>query len=614
MASKNINWKFPGYKGGKTQGFKISGIEAFKEHILLSFTKEICQNSLDAVHNKKKPVVIELKNFQINKSEFPDRDKFVNILDNLITHNSKKKYDKSAEEYYKNSKKIINQDKIDCIRISDFNTTGLLGNEDGGIEGTDWYSLVKSEGDSDKPVTAGGSYGMGKFASFACSRLRTVFYSTADTKGAKAYQGVSRLSSWKNEQGETTEGTGFYGYEDSLSNIPKELEIDPNFSRGDSGTDIYVLGFDNRDHDWKDQIFASVIDNFMIAIINEKLIFRLDGGELNKNTLDDYINKYKSEVFYGLLNENTLDYYYILKNPEKVTEFKYKFKKGGEAILKLAVKDDLKNRVAIVRSNGMKIFDKDRFPNLARFSGILSLEGVEINAFFRKLENPQHDAWEPDRLVEGKKEAIKERNKLYQFMKDSVRELVGNTKPTNMDAVGVGEYLPDDPDDDEEVRMEDTIEGDIIETPIKEPKVDRGIELSEKVGGRHGKNGGDGSGGGGGDPDPDGRGTRVVRFPTKDLRVFSDNSEWNYVNLSIDEARPELMLFLEISGEGESEKAEILEAMREFKQDSKEEKLEVKKNKIIIKRLDSNEPINIKFKLKEKGKWTMEAKLYENIN
>ena len=57
----------------------------------------------------------------------------------------------------------------DCyiLRISDFNTSGLLGSKE--EINTDWTNLTKSSGASDKKGTAGGSYGIGKYAPFACS-------------------------------------------------------------------------------------------------------------------------------------------------------------------------------------------------------------------------------------------------------------------------------------------------------------------------------------------------------------------------------------------------------------------------------------------------------------
>lgn len=59
------------------------------------------------------------------------------------------------------------------LRISDFNTSGLTGSR--AEVNTDWTNLTKSSGVSDKKGTSGGSFGIGKFAPFACSDFSTVF-------------------------------------------------------------------------------------------------------------------------------------------------------------------------------------------------------------------------------------------------------------------------------------------------------------------------------------------------------------------------------------------------------------------------------------------------------
>ena len=108
--------------------------------------------------------------------------------------------------------KVCQKDTIRILRISDFNTTGLPGSKE--YKSSPWQNLVKSSGVSDKNGTSGGSYGIGKSAPFACSDLRTVYYSTLDNEGIRAYQGVANLVSFKSKdrflrKGEVTQGTGY---------------------------------------------------------------------------------------------------------------------------------------------------------------------------------------------------------------------------------------------------------------------------------------------------------------------------------------------------------------------------------------------------------------------
>lgn len=50
---------FPLRNGGLKDGINDSGIETFKGKPLYSMTKETIQNSLDAIEDKDKPVVLE---------------------------------------------------------------------------------------------------------------------------------------------------------------------------------------------------------------------------------------------------------------------------------------------------------------------------------------------------------------------------------------------------------------------------------------------------------------------------------------------------------------------------------------------------------------------------
>ena len=107
-----------------------------------------------------------------------------------------------------------------------------------------------SEGASSKDGTGGGSFGIGKFAAFANSKIRTVFYSTLDSTGKQASQGLSILASFIDEKGSKTFGEGYCGTMDSkesTSPVYDQIHLDESFNRksDDFGTDIYVLGFDS---------------------------------------------------------------------------------------------------------------------------------------------------------------------------------------------------------------------------------------------------------------------------------------------------------------------------------------------------------------------------------
>lgn len=176
------NWIFPSTDGGEVQGLNNTGIEQFSDNSIRSLAREICQNSLDAVDNY--PVVVEFNSFELDKSDFPNSNEFDLILNKCLDF---KKNNKDANDFFTNAIKVFNKEKIQCLRISDFSTTGL--------DEKNWKALVEESGESNKDDDKSGSKGIGKHAPFACSSLRTVFYSSMDKNNNCRSKGVARLTS-----------------------------------------------------------------------------------------------------------------------------------------------------------------------------------------------------------------------------------------------------------------------------------------------------------------------------------------------------------------------------------------------------------------------------------
>ena len=189
-------WRFPGNHFTKDEGLDTADMETFKKDAISSLARELCQNSIDArIPGSKKPVRIVFKSFEISKEDIPQRE----LLEKQI---------KACRDTWANSKKItlaldnmekqIQKDTIVCLRISDFNTTGLIGVNNGGDD-TPWHYLVHGSGLSEKSETSGGSKGIGKFATFVASYINTVFYSTKTISNEEGYEGICKLCSAKQE-------------------------------------------------------------------------------------------------------------------------------------------------------------------------------------------------------------------------------------------------------------------------------------------------------------------------------------------------------------------------------------------------------------------------------
>ena len=424
-------WIFPESNTMHRIGIGESGIETFRGSPISSLVREICQNSLDAVKDKSKPVRVEFKFFEILADEFPDKNNLMNTFEQCKSYSETYMYNKDTSRFFDNAIKTIQNDLIPIIRISDYNTIGLTGS-DKIHEVNPWTSLIYSDGISDKDISSGGSYGIGKNAIFVCSKFRTVFYSTLDIDNKKALQGVSKLISYKNEHGKFSENIGYYG--DNQKPVYDLLNLDKTYLRTESGTDIYVTAFETSEN-WETEIIASVIENYLLSIYNNKLNVKVNDVEINMHTLQYLVSKYSDRLNYAQ------DYYDTLTNPN-THNTTLNIDNIGTVTLKILFGKNFKRRVLMSRGNGMKIYDQDRISSSIFFSGVLIMNDEKVNEVFRAMENPQHNAWEPNRAGINANRYKRMLQQLKREIKQFVIEKGQGTISDEVDAEGIGEFLP----------------------------------------------------------------------------------------------------------------------------------------------------------------------------
>lgn len=450
-------WRFPSNDFGETKGINDSGVATFRGTPLKSLAREICQNSLDASIDSK--VKIEFNIFKINSDSLPGRNVLKDTFERCLKFWAGQKA-QATKEFFTSALKEIEKNDCTFLRISDFNTTGLTGSRE--EINTNWTNLTKSSGASDKKGTAGGSFGIGKFAPFACSYFSTVFYSTYDIKGEVAYQGVSRLVTFKRDDSQNTQGIGYFGNERNTP-IYEQLNIDPKFKRKHNqfGTDILIAGYKYGGDAWEKDIIISVLDGFLGAIWNDKLEVKVGDVFITKDSLGNVI-----EIFKDDLTGYTDKYYEVLTSKNTVWDTT-DLMGMGEVKLGILIGDqDAPKRIAMIRQTGMKIMDKDRFPGHVPFVGILFINGNEINERLRLIENPEHTQWQPERSKNPFQEItlLKEMN---SYIKKKIEELASSSSNESIDAVGVGNYIPDEIAMTEDIAKEEVISDKILDVEVK---------------------------------------------------------------------------------------------------------------------------------------------------
>lgn len=470
-----IRWKFPSNDHGQVNGINDSGMNYFIGAPLKSLAREICQNSLDA--GTGGTVTVEFSSFKLNTYKLPGHSDLKFVFERSMKFWEPQK-DKKSKEFFKRALERIDLPKVDMLRISDYNTCGLTGSKEDW--NTNWSNLIKASGASDKNGVAGGSFGIGKYAPFACSDFRTVYYNTYDINEVCASQGVSRLVTFVREDGEKTQGIGYYGDDERNTPMNDMLMLDDSFVRESYGTDLFVAGFSYEENEWVSEMVVSIIDDFIGSIWNEQLVVNINNIMINKANLKSLIEEYKEE-----LSRYANDYYQVLTS-DKTEWFSIDFMHLGIIKLGLIIDSELNKRVAMIRKTGMKIMDKGGINQNVPFAGVMLIEGDKINTVLRKLENPQHTKWEPARVLNPgfAKNILKN---LTIYIRECLEKLIKNQPDEILDAEGIGEFLPDDVEDDKDKKdnIIDNISDRTIQIDVKvrekKPKSSRRVSNEEET-------------------------------------------------------------------------------------------------------------------------------------
>ena len=446
--NKDIKWRFPGNGGGDTSGLNIGDIETFSDNPIRSLAREIAQNTIDArINSNSDPARLEFKLFDIKNTEIPgyyDLLKEVrNCIDYWTEFGSKATVEKL--DFIENE---LKKENITCLRISDFNTTGLVGINR--KQNSAWFNLVHGSAISEKNATSGGSKGIGKFATFKNSLFRTVFYSTNTIENEVGYEGKSILCSGKIPNSEeVTQGRGYYGLTALNEAIQEQLILDKDFVRtiDNYGTDIYILGFRN-DKNWQKEIIVQILDSFMCAIVKNVLSVKVGNIEINKNTLKDIV--YNSELITAKSDKaNIISQYILLTDTENVKKRIIEVEDFGkvELYFKSFDNDEVDyaiNKYTMIRYPYMKILDK-KVSVVSKFSAICIIPNNELNVQLRKIENPEHTKWSVERIdnVDLREEFRKTINKMYTDIQTAITNLLLKEGNKESELEGASDYIPE---------------------------------------------------------------------------------------------------------------------------------------------------------------------------
>lgn len=448
-------WRFPSNQNGEIKGFNDAGVSTFDGNTIHSMVRESVQNSLDAALKPGIiPVRIEFELFNLPPSHMPGMQELAYAFKQC------RRFAQRGDKAYG----FFEQAVTDCsgvipvLRISDHGTTGLRGAATGD-RSSDWSRLVKQSGSSSKNDFSGGSFGIGKYACFACSAMRTVFFSSLDDKGIESSIGVARLTSFE-DRGTITSGIGYYSDNTNNNAMLRPLRFPNAFRRktDDPGTDIYILDC-VRTKGLMRTIEHEALSSFLVSIKKGLLELNIGGKIINSHNLGSIVGELNAEdddekeiiEHFSLLSDGVEGVYKITLDPaEHEFAYKYRYPKNS-ATLYLKQGDSLNRAVMMTRSQGMKLFNQKGFSSSIHFTGILMIEGQKMNEDFRDMEAPSHDRWEPERAKDSRR-AERCYKDLRRWIKEEVQNAFAHEAEDQIDAFNVGLYLPASRDVETKIR------------------------------------------------------------------------------------------------------------------------------------------------------------------
>lgn len=431
-------WTFAPNGDGEEHGFHNPGVETFKANLERYLAREALQNSLDARKDESKPVYVHFRLLQLAHADVPGMDALATTFRQCSAHWTN---DKKAKAFFDRALGLARGKQVSCLQIGDTNTTGVPGSDNDKDQG--WFTLVRSSGASAKGGGEGGSFGLGKHAPFAASRLRTVFYSTITDANLSAFQGVSRLVTHVGARGRLCQPTGFLGGPNGCS-IRNKRDIPKLFRRTEAGTDIYVLGY-HAETEWQDQVIYEVLDSFWPAVHRNDLVVSVGDTTVSKKTLRGLLEKFA---------ENDKDFHaslYYAAYTRGTSEIEEVLPTLGKAAVRMLVGDssdsNLPNHVAMIRRTGMVIYHRRSRSNVP-FCGVFECRNEKGNQKLRDMEPPRHDDWNGNLPEKGENVATKK--ELDEFIIKCVKSLAPVSTEQTVIIPDLSQYLPDDSDTPED--------------------------------------------------------------------------------------------------------------------------------------------------------------------
>lgn len=414
---RKATWQFPPSNSG-SDVVQDSSSPYFSDDPLPKLVREVIQNSLDA--KKRLPVEVRFTETWI-EPKLIDAAGLKKHLTACLERTKREKRER-VRRVYERALKSLETKRIRCLRIVDSGTTGLVGEF--------WDELVYREGGVKKAGDApGGSFGIGKNAVFNVSDLRTVFYSTRyigrkESGRVDKLQGKSTLMAHQDpsKKSQSLQHTGFYRDSNENPLIGKDV---PDFFRLEqTGTGVFIVGFNPRSSDWIDDVRCAVTTYFFYAIHHKRLVVYVSAAENDEVVISH-------ETLDHLFPIEEPSYYYYQAIRDKVATHTPNIGQLGVLDVHLIIGSGPR-RSAYVNRNGMLVTDsreqksnpiaprgRSLWPD---YAAVIVPATDDGDSWIREMENPSHDSVSPGELWEPKEQRKAEET--FKTTREAIRGII----------------------------------------------------------------------------------------------------------------------------------------------------------------------------------------------
>ena len=401
-------------------------LKKFGELGIDGLVRENIQNSLDGKDTTSGlPVEVHINVGNMLAQEIPGLDEVREHINALHGDNP------YATETIASLQEKIKEINVKYISFEDRNTKGLTGAGNGSKfnEMDTWGAYAYRKGmhhveeNQEQENLRGGSHGVGKIASNAASDINIMFFANCDKNEEKHLGGTVQLIEHK-LNGHCYRQTGYFTKViDDNHYVPFENDSFAEVFQKDTRGLKIVIPFLKEDYCNEKDIVRSVCDNFFVAILRKELIVFVNEKKIWNENIRDFISDteyYEVQDPAGMKNCFTPLYVNTYLQQEDVRIVIKDISTEHYFNLRIVYNKDIKKgRMAIVRSNGMKIEDK-KITSFATapFNAILLPASSEEDKFLKTLENESHTE-----LVSGHIQDIKLKRNAVRFINNISKEL-----------------------------------------------------------------------------------------------------------------------------------------------------------------------------------------------